>query len=134
MLRDEDADRAVLLGALLAVGAQRFQRRAVQRHHRRGQRLREQGVELGHVAGLEARLEIAPIFVERHRQRRNEVRAVGQRHPRHQPIRALGERREHDDRSVVVAVQVVAPQLGDDGGDFLLEPGARPGRASRGVR
>ena len=123
VLGDENADRAVLFGPLLAVGAQPLQRRAVQRHHRRGQRLREQGVEFGHVAGLEPRLEIAPIFVERHRQRRDELRAVRQRDPRHQAVRAFGECRENDDRRVVVAMEIVASQAGDDGGDLLLEPG-----------
>ena len=123
VLGDENADRTILLGAPLAVRAQGFQRHAVQRHYRNGYRLREQLVELDDVAGLETRFEVAPIFFERHRQSGNEMRSLGEPDPRHQPVGAFGERRENDDGSVAFAAQIIAPQAGDDGGDFMLELG-----------
>jgi hypothetical protein len=43
------------------------------------------------------------------------------RHPRHRPVRAFGERRQHDDRCLNVAMQIVVPQPLEDGGDLAFK-------------
>ena len=121
MLVDENADRAILLGSGFRVGAYRFERRA-QRHFRGGDRLRKQRVELRDIARLQPGLEVPSILRGRHRQGRNQSRALGKRDPCDQPIRPLGKRGENDNRRFRIIAQVVAAQAGDNGGNLLLEP------------
>jgi hypothetical protein len=118
---DEDADRPILLRAVAAI-AQLLDRLAVQRHDRRGDRLRKQRVELGRVSRLKARLEIAPIFLERHRQRRDQMRALRHRNPGDQPVGAFGKCREHNDRRLRIVAEIVPPQPLDHRCDLALEP------------
>ena len=122
VLGDEQTDRAILLrtsGAVGAHGIQRIPRR--ERHHRRRDGLRQKGIELGHVAGLEPGLEVAAIFLERQRQRCDEPQSLRQRDARRQPVSALGQRRQQDDRRFAVRTEIVAPQGGEDGRDLRLE-------------
>jgi len=83
-----------------------------------------------------AGLEIAAIFLRRHRQGRDQPRPQGERHARHQTIGALRQSGEHDDRSLGVVLQIVRAQGGNDARDLRLEPGhvrlaqvAMPGNA-----
>ena len=93
MLGNEQPGRPILplaLGSIRANGGQRIAGR--ERHHRRRDRLRQQGIKLGRVAGLEPRLEVAPVFLNRHRHRRDQACAMRKRHPCHQPVSSFGER------------------------------------------
>ena len=137
VLGDEQADRAILLGALLGIGAHRLQRVSMRkRHDRGGDGLRQQRIEFGDIARLQAGLEVPEIFLARQRQRSDEPRALCQRHPRHQAIGAFRQGGQDDDRGLVIGAEIVEPQARDDVGDLDLEPGqvlvtqiAMPGHA-----
>src|SRR5258705_3693295 len=115
VLCDELPNRTVLGATLVGISAHGFKGIAgLQWHHRRRNRPFEKLIEFGNIAGHDPGIEIPAIFIDGHRQWRNEPGSVSQCDARNQPVGALGECRQYEDRHLAIVAKVVTPQGHDD--------------------
>ena len=108
--RDKHSHLSVLFVPSALIAADRLKRVPLrERHDRGGNRLRKQSIEFHQGIGPKARREIPPIFLKRHRQRRNQSSALGDRHPRHQLVGTLGYPTLMDGVIIGSGAQVLGP-------------------------
>ena len=70
---------------------------------------------------MQSRLEVAPVFLDRQRQRRDQPRALRQRDPRDQAIGAFASAETTTIGVSALVADIIAAQPSNDGGDLLFE-------------